>query len=142
MTDAGWRHLVVAAALGVALVPAVTGAHVAQADRPIVFSRVCNVVPDGRAEAERLAGEMAALVNGRYPGAELTAQTGRWMTGFQSLAVPVDQIRFTEQHADETSREDFAMILLGDEEFVALQRQVAAFVDFGTCTETQFRAPS
>jgi hypothetical protein len=83
---------------------------------------------------------MVALVNARYPGAELTAGTGQWMTGFQSLAVPVNQIRFTEQHPDAESRDAFTAILLGDDDFEVLQRKVADVVDFSSCTETQFRS--
>ena len=85
-------------------------AATAQPERPIVFSRVCNIDPGQEPAAEALAEEMAALVNARYPGAEMTSRSGRWMTGFQSLAVPVNQIRFTEQHPDEESREAFTAI--------------------------------
>ncbi len=111
-----------------------------QSDRPLVFSRVCNIEPGQEAEAEALAEEMVALVNARYPGAELTASTGRWMNGFQSLAVPVNQVRFTEQHPDPESREAFTAILLGDDDFDVIQRQMAEVIDFSRCTETQFRA--
>ena len=115
-------------------------AATAQPERPIVFSRVCNIDPDQEPAAEALAEEMVALVTARYPGAEMTSRSGRWMTGFQSLAVPVNQIRFTEQHPDEESREAFTAILLGDDDFVAIQRQLAEVIDFSRCTETQFRA--
>jgi hypothetical protein len=84
--------------------------------------------------------EMVALVNERYPGAEMTARTGRWMTGYQSLSVPVNQIRFTEQHMDLESRDLFTAILSGDADFRALQRKVAEVIDFGSCTDTEFRA--
>jgi hypothetical protein len=115
-------------------------APMTQSDRPLVFSRVCNIEAGQEPDAEALAEEMVALVNARYPGAELTAGTGRWMTGFQSLAVPVNQIRFTEQHPDAESRDTFTAILLGDDDFEALQRKVADVVDFSSCTETQFRS--
>ena len=111
-----------------------------QSERPIVFSRVCNIEPDQDAAAAALGSEMVALVNERYPGAEMTASTGRWMTGFQSLAMPVDQIRFTEQHPDLESRDAFTAILLGDDDFDALQRKLADVIDFASCTDTQFRA--
>ena len=71
-----------------------------QSERPIVFSRMCNFDPGQDAAAVALAGEMVTLVNERYPGAEMTARTSRWMTGFQSLAEPFNPIRFTEQHLD------------------------------------------
>ncbi len=119
--------------------PMMPGA-ITQSDRPIVFSRVCNIEPGQDAGAAALALEMVALVNERYPGAEMTARTGRWMTGFQSLSVPVNQIRFTEQHPDLESRDLFTAILLGDDDFRALQRKVAEVIDFGSCTDTQFRA--
>lgn len=115
-------------------------APMTQPDRPLVFSRVCNIEAGQESDAEALAEEMVALVNARYPGAELTADTGRWMTGFQSLAVPVNQIRFTEQHPDAESRDAFTAILLGDDDFEALQRKVADVVEFSSCTETQFQS--
>ena len=111
-----------------------------QSERPIVFSRVCNIEPGQDAAAVALAREMVALVDRRYPGAEMTARTGRWMTGFQSLAMPVNQIRFTEQHPDLESRDLFTAILLGDDDFETLQRKLAEKVDFSSCTDTQFRA--
>lgn len=113
---------------------------VAQPAPPIVFSRVCNIEPGQDTAAVAVAHEMVALVNERYPGAEMTARTGRWMTGFQSLAVPHNQIRFTEQHPDLESRDAFTAILLGDDDFERLQRRVAEVIDFSACTETQFRA--
>jgi hypothetical protein len=113
---------------------------ITQSERPIVFSRVCNIETGQDAVAVALAREMVALVNERYPGAEMSARTGRWMTGFQSLSVPVNQIRFTEQHPDVESRDAFTAILLGDDDFETLQRKVAEVIDFGSCTETQFRA--
>ncbi len=110
-----------------------------QSERPVVFSRVCNIDAGREPDAEALAEEMVALVNTRYPGAEMTARTGRWMTGFQSLAVPVNQIRFTEQHPDPESRDAFTAILLGDDDFEAIQRKIAEVIDFSSCTDTQFR---
>ena len=116
-----------------------TPAAVAQSDRPIVFSRVCNIQPGQDAAAKALAEEMVAVVNERYPGAKMTVDTGRWMTGFQSIDRPVNQIRFTEQHADLETRDAFTMLLLGDDDVDASQRKVAEAIDFGSCTETQFR---
>ena len=122
------------------IVGSMTPEAMTQAERPIVFSRVCNIEPGQDTGVAALAMEMVALVNERYPGAEMTARTGRWMTGFQSLTVPVNQIRFTEQHPDLESRDAFTAILSGDNDFRALQRKVAEVIDFTSCTETQFRA--
>ena len=122
------------------VVGSMTPEAMTQSERLIVFSRVCNIEPGQDAAAVARAREMVALVNGRYPGAEMKARTGRWMTGFQSLAMPVNQLRFTEQHPDLESRDAFTAILLGDDDFETLQRKVAEVVDFGSCTDTQFRA--
>ena len=122
------------------LVWCVTPVAMTQSEPSIVFSRVCNIEPGQDAAAAALAREMVALVNERYPGAEMTARTGRWMTGFQSLAAPVNQIRFTEQHPDLETRDTFTAILLGDDDFETLQRKVAEVIDFGSCADTQFRA--
>ena len=122
------------------IVGSITPEALTQSERPIVFSRVCNIEPDHDAGAAALAKEMVALVNERYPGAEMTSRTGPWMTGFQSLSVPVNQIRFTEQHPDLESRDLFTAILSGDDDFRALQRTVAEVIDFSSCTDTQFRA--
>ncbi len=130
---------------GVSAVLLVVGSMTPQAvtpsARPIVFSRVCNIEPGQDAATVALAREMVTLVNERYPGAEMTVHTGRWMTGFQSLAAPLNQIRFTERHPDLERRDAFTAILLGDDDFEALQRKVAEAIDFGSCTDTQFRAP-
>ncbi|MDP6582760.1 MAG: hypothetical protein QF681_19065 [Vicinamibacterales bacterium] len=122
------------------LVWCVTPVAMTQSEPSIVFSRVCNIEPGQDAAAVALARQMVALVNERYPGAEMTARTGRWMTGFQSLAAPVNQIRFTEQHPDLETRDTFTAILLGDDDFETLQRKVAEVIDFGSCADTQFRA--
>ena len=86
MTEIWRRRHAARAVLTLIAVSAVMADAAAQADRAFVFSRVCNVLPGGKAEADRLARDMVTLVNERYPGAELTTQTGRWMAGFQSLA--------------------------------------------------------
>ena len=122
------------------LVGSMTPGAMTQSERPIVFSRVCNIEPGQDASAAALAREMVVLINERYQGAEMTARTGRWMTGFQSLAVPVNQIRFTEQHPDLESRDAFTATLSEDDDLAALQRRVAEVIDFNSCTETQFRA--
>ena len=67
-----------------------SGEAVRQDEPPMVFQRVCNVVPGLKADAEALAREMVDIVGGRYPGAEMSARTGRWMTGFQNIERPVD----------------------------------------------------
>ena len=122
------------------IVGPLTPGALTQSERPIVFSRVCNIEPGHDAGATALALEMVALVNERYPGAEMTARTGRWMTGFQSLSVPVNQIRFTEQHPDLETRDLFTAIISRDDDFVTLQRKVAEAIDFSSCTDTEFRA--
>ena len=90
--------------------------------------------------AEALAREMVDIVGGKYPGAEMSARTGRWMTGFQNIERPVNQILFSERHPDEDMRQDFNEILMGDDEFRALQQRMAGVIDFSSCTETRYRA--
>ncbi len=126
------------ALLGVAGAP--RGAAARQEEPPMVFQRVCNIVAGGEAAAEALAREMVDLVGGKYSGAEMSARTGRWMTGFQNIERPVDQILFSERHADDDMRRIFNEILMGDEEFRAMQQKMAGVVDFSSCTETRYRA--
>ena len=133
------RTVIAAAALACAA-GAGQGEAAPQDERPWVFQRVCNVVPGRAAEAEALARELVDLVGRKHPAAEMSAQTGRWMTGFQNIERPVDQILFSEQHPDPDLRRVFNEILLADDEFRALQRKTAAVIDFGSCTETRFRA--
>ena len=116
------------------------GAAARQEEPPMVFQRVCNIVPGREAAAEALAGEMVDIVEGRYPGAEMSARTGRWMTGFQNIERPVNQMLFSERHPDEDMRQDFNEILMGDDEFRALQQKMAGVIDFSSCTETRYRA--
>ena len=111
-----------------------------QDERPLVFQRVCNIESGQEATAAALAGEMVDLVERKYPGAEMSAQTGRWMTGFQNIERPVNQILFSERHPDADMRLVFNEILMGDEEFRALQQRTAGVIDFSSCTETRFRA--
>ena len=111
-----------------------------QAEHPLVFQRVCNVAPGQADAAFLLAQEMVDLSNERYPSAQMSARTGRWMTGFQSLAEPVDQILFAEEHIDVDSYYDFTEILLADDEFQALQQQIWSLIDASTCVETRIRA--
>ena len=66
-------------------------------------------------------------------------QTGRWITGAQHIERPVDQMLFSERHPDPEMRRDFTEILMGDDEFRALQREMLGVIDFVSCTETQFR---
>ena len=122
------------------IVGPLTPGALTQSEPPIVFSRVCNIEPGQDTGAAALAMEMVALVNERYPGTEMAARTGRWMTGFQSFSVPVNQIRFTEEHLDLESRDAFTALLLGDDDFRALQRKVAEVIDFSSWTDTQFQA--
>ena len=69
----------------------------------------------------------------------MSVRIGRWMTGFQSLEQPTDQIMFSERHPDPDMRQDFAEILLADDEFGALQLDMLGVVDLTRCTETRFR---
>ena len=117
-----------------------SGTAVRQDEPPMVFQRVCNIVPGREADAEALAREMVDLVGGQYPGVEMSARTGRWMTGFQNIERPVNQILFSERHADEDMRQIFNEILMGDEEFRAMQQTMAGIIDFSSCTETRYRA--
>ena len=116
-----------------------SGEAARQDEPPMVFQRVCNIVPGREAAAEALAREMVDLVGGQYPGVDMSARTGRWMTGFQNIERPVDQILFSERHPDEDMRQDFNEILMGDEEFRAMQQKMAGIIDFSSCTETRFR---
>ena len=50
----------------------------------------------------------------KYPGAQMTATVGRWMTGFQAIAEPINQILFSEQHADVATYEAFTELLARD----------------------------
>ena len=124
--------------LGVA--STVRGGAARQDEPPMVFQRVCNIVPGREAAAETLAREMVDLVGGQYPGVEMSARTGRWMTGFQNIERPVNQLLVSERHADEDMRQIFNEILMGDEEFRAMQQEMAGVIDFSSCTETRYRA--
>ena len=104
-----------------------------------VFRRICNIEPGQDAAAAALARAMDELVARKYPFVEMSVRTGRWMTGFQDLERPVNQILFTERHPDPEMRLDFADILMADEEFSALQLDMLGIVDFTRCTETRFR---
>ena len=115
-------------------------AGVRQAEPFLVFQRVCNIAPGQKEAAFLLAREVVDLVNERYPSAQMSASTGRWMTGFQSLAEPVDQILFAEEHADVDSYYDFTEILLADDQFQALQRKIWGLIDASTCVESRIRA--
>ena len=132
------RTVIVAIALlGVA--GSAGGETAPQDEGPIVFRRICNIQPGRNAAARALARDMVELVQRNYPGAEMSVQTGRWITGAQNIERPVDQILFSERHPDIEMRQDFTEILMGDDEFRALQQEIASVVDFVSCTETQFR---
>ena len=132
------RTVIVAVALlGVA--GAARGGVGLQDEGQIVFRRICNIEPGQNAAAAALARGIVDLVERNYPGAEMSVQTGRWMTGSQNIERPVDQILFSERHLDAEMRRDFTEILMGDQEFRALQRRMQGIVDFVSCTETQFR---
>ena len=131
------RTVIVAVALlGVA--GAARGGVALQDEGQIVFRRICNIEP-GQNAAAALARGIVDLVERNYPGAEMSVTTGRWMTGSQNIERPVDQILFSERHPDPEMRRDFTEILMGDQEFRALQRRMQGIVDFVSCTETRFR---
>lgn len=132
------RTVIVAAAL-FAVAGAVAAAAAPQDEGAFVFRRICNIQPGQNAAARALARDMVDLVQRNYPGAEMSVQTGRWITGAQNIERPVDQILFSERHPDAEMRQDFTEILMGDDEFRALQQEIASVVDFVSCTETQFR---
>lgn len=104
-----------------------------------VFRRICNIEPGQEAAAAAIARAMDDLVARKYPFVEMSVRIGRWMTGFQSLEQPADQIMFSERHPDPDMRQDFAEILLADDEFGALQLDMLGVVDLTRCTETRFR---
>ncbi len=104
-----------------------------------VFRRICNIEPGQEVAAAAIARAMDDLVARKYPFAEMSVRIGRWMTGFQSLEQPTDQIMFSERHPDPDMRQDFADILLADDEFGALQLDMLGVVDLTRCTETRFR---
>lgn len=135
--------IVTVALLGPAALFGITGAVRAAAalqdEGAFVFRRICNIQPGRNAAARALARDMVELVQRNYPGAEMSVQTGRWITGAQNIERPVDQILFSERHPDPEMRQDFTEILMGDDEFRALQQEIAGVVDFVSCTETQFR---
>ncbi len=110
-----------------------------QDEGPFVFRRICNIEPGQDAAAAGLARDMADLVGRKYPGVEMSVRMGRWMTGFQDLEQPVNQILFAERHPDPDMHQDFTDILMADEEFGALQLEMLGVVDFTRCTETRFR---
>ena len=110
-----------------------------QDEGAFVFRRICNIQPGRTAAARALARGMVDLVERNYPGAEMSVRTGRWITGAQNIERPVDQILFSERHPDPGMRQDFSEILMGDDEFRNLQRELAGVIDFVSCTETQFR---
>lgn len=132
------RTLVVALAL-LGAAGGAQGAAAVQDEPPLVFRRICNIERGQDAAAAALASEWVDLVERSYPGTEMSVTTGRWMTGFQNIERPFNQILISEQHLDAEMRQDFTDLLMADEEFRALQRKMLDVIDFGTCTETQFR---
>ena len=117
----------------------VQGEPAIQEEPALVFQRICNIERGQDDAAEALARNWEELVRSSFPGAEMTVTTGRWMTGFQNIEQPFNQILIRERHLDAQMRQDFTDLLMADEGFRALQRQMLDVVDFGTCTETRFR---
>lgn len=135
------RNLTVAAAFAGLAAPGILPAQVAaQAEHPFVFYRVCNIEPGQDEAAAALAKDMVDVASKKFPGAQMSATTGRWMTGFQNLSEPVNQIRFSEQHPDLETRDDFTDALQADDDFLALQEQTLGVIDVSNCVETRFRA--
>ena len=133
------RAMVVIVAL-VSVAGAMRGKGAALTERPFVFYRICNIEPDRDAAALALARTMVDLVSRKYPSAQMTASKGRWMTGFQEITQPVNQILFAEQHPNLADHQDFTDVLLADNDFQVLQREIATVVDVSSCVDTQFRA--
>ena len=111
-----------------------------QVERPFVFNRICNIEPGQETAAVTLAQEMVNFASSKYPGAHMAARKGRWMTGFQEISQPVDQILFSEQHPTLSDYHDFTDILLADDAFQALQQKTRGVIDASSCVETRFRA--
>jgi hypothetical protein len=132
------RTVIVAVVL-LGITGAASGEAAPQDEGAFVFRRICNIQPGQTAAARALARDMVDLVQRNYPGAEMSVQTGRWITGAQNIERPVDQMLFSERHPDPAMRRDFSEILMGDDEFRALQREMLGVIDFVSCTETQFR---
>jgi hypothetical protein len=132
------RTVIVAVAL-FAVAGAVAAEAAPQDEGAFVFRRICNILPGQTAAARALARGMVELVESNYPGAEMSVRTGRWITGAQNIERPVDQILFSERHPDPRMRQDFSEILMGDDEFRTLQRELAGVIDFVSCTETRFQ---
>ena len=133
------RALVVILAL-VAVGGAVRVGIAAQVERSFVFYRICNIEPGRDAAAVALAEEIVNLASWKYPSARMAASKGRWMTAFQEIARPVNQILFSEQHPSLLGHQDFADVLLVDDDFQALQRKISGVIDVSSCVETQAHA--
>lgn len=138
-TYRSWAVMLVLTVTVASGVGRMTGAVVAQAERPFMFYRICNIVPGQDDAAVALAREMVELVSRRYPDAKMAAGQGRWMTGSQTMAHPVNQILFTEEHRNLEEQQDFTEALLADDDFQALQRKTRGLIDVGSCVDTQFR---
>ena len=139
-THGSWAVMVVLTVTLASGVDRITGVVVAQVERPLMFYRICNIVSGQDDAAAALARAMVELVSRRYPEAKMAASQGRWMTGSQTMAHPVNQILFTEEHRNVEEQQDFTEALLADDDFQALQRKTRGLIDVGSCVDTQFRA--
>ena len=139
-THGSWAVMVVLTVTLATGVGRMTGVVVAQVERPLMFYRICNIVSGQDDAAAAFARAMVALMSRRYPEAKMAASQGRWMTGSQTMAHPVNQILFTEEHRNVEERQDFTEALLADDDFQALQRKTRGLIDVGSCVDTQFRA--
>ena len=133
------RTLVVIVAL-VSVAGTLKGGGSAQAERPFVFYRICNIAPGQDTAALALAEKMVGLASKKYPSAQMAVRQGRWMTGFQEIAQPVNQLLFMEQHPNPVDQQNFTDVLLADDDFQVLQRKIGALLDVNSCVNSQFRA--
>ena len=139
-THGSWAVMVVLTVTLATGVGRMTGVVVAQVERPLMFYRICNIVSGQDDAAAAFARAMVALMSRRSPEAKMAASQGRWMTGSQTMAHPVNQILFTEEHRNVEEQQDFTEALLADDDFQALQRKTRGLIDVGSCVDTQFRA--
>ena len=120
---------------------AMRGEIAAQAERPFVFYRICNIEPGQDAAAVALAGKMVDLASRKYPSAQMAARKGRWMTGFQEIAQPVNQILFCGTALQPGSRPGLHRCASGRRRLSssATENQ-GGVIDVSSCVDPQFRA--
>ena len=128
------RTVIVAVALlGVA--GAARGGVALQDEGQIVFRRICNIEPGQNAAAAALARGIVDLVERNYPGAEMSVHDRPLddrLSEHRTARRP-DPLQRAPPRMPEMRR-DFTEILMGDQEFRALQRRMQGIVDFVSCT--------